>query len=102
MAEFQVDKWTSLKVEEKGEWGFTLLEGWIGREGDFKPNFCKREFGRKDAKTEKTVPVGVKLGNGEMAVTVALWLLRELTGKEYAPVGEKAVQGKLDDQDVPF
>ena len=52
----QVDKYTTLSIEER-KGIYSILEGWINQNGDFKPNFCKREFGGKGEKTEKNVPV---------------------------------------------
>lgn len=92
MSEFTVDKYTVLKLEERGQYGFSLMEGWIGREGTFKPSFCKREVGKE--KVEKTLPVNVKLGDKAKAIEVALWLLKELTGADYQP--------KASASDVPF
>jgi hypothetical protein len=92
-----IDQYATLDIQEgKGNYAgtYSLLEGWIGREGDFKVNFCKREFGKE--KVEKNVPVGVKLGSPAKIVEVGLWLLKTATGKDYAPVGE------MIDDDVPF
>ncbi len=91
-----IDKYATLDLQEgtgKYEGTFSLFEGWVGRDGDFKKNWCKREFGKVNEKTEKDVPVSVKLGNRAKVIEVALWLLREMTGKEYGPI---------DDGEAPF
>ena len=36
-----IDQYTTLKIEDRGEYGWQLTEGWIRREGDFKPKWCK-------------------------------------------------------------
>jgi len=81
-----IDKYTAVKLEDKGQYGFNLTEGWINREGDFKPSFCKREFGKVGEKTEKTITVNVKLGDKAKAIELCLEILKELTGKDYSPV----------------
>lgn len=72
--EITIDKYTTLKLED-GQYGVKLIEGWVGREGDFKPNFCKRAFGKD--KPEKTAPVSVKLGDRAKAIEVARLILSE-------------------------
>jgi len=57
----RVDQYTLVKLEDSGQYGFKLIEGWEGRDGEFKPNFCKREF--KKGSGDKIVPVSVKLGD---------------------------------------
>lgn len=77
----KVDQYTALKIEQTEKYGVKLLEGWTGRDGDFKPNFCDREFKKGNGK--KTVPVSIKLGDKATAETVLLQLLTELTGNVY-------------------
>jgi hypothetical protein len=73
--EITIDKYTTLKLED-GQYGVKLIEGWVGREGDFKPSFCKREF--KKGSGDKTAPVSVKLGDRAKAIEVARAILTEL------------------------
>jgi hypothetical protein len=75
-----VDKYTSLELVDKGKYGFQLMEGWVNKDGDFKPSFCKREMGKE--KIEKTIPLNIKLGDRAKAIEVCLYLYRELTGKD--------------------
>jgi hypothetical protein len=63
---------------------YSIQEGWKTRNGDYKPNFCSRRFGGKDA-PEKTVPVSVKIGDKETAVAVLRELIAEIEGTEGAP-----------------
>jgi len=72
----RVDQYTLVKLEDSGQYGFKLIEGWEGREGDFKPNFCKRSF--KKGGEEKNVPLSIKLGDKETAIGVLKMLLNEL------------------------
>lgn len=74
----RVDKYTLIKLEEN-EYGIRLMEGWENRDGEFKPNFCKRSFS-KDG-DEKNVPVSIKLGDKEKAVDVLTELLKGLGGE---------------------
>jgi len=94
MSDFvRIDKYTVAKLEDSGQYGFKIIEGWEGRDGSFKPNFCDREFKKDSGK--KTVPVSVKLGDKPTAIaTLKIWL-RELEGGsgDHAPA---------EDQDVPF
>lgn len=83
MSDFiRVDKYTVVNVEVNEQYGVRLVEGWEGREGDFKPNFCKREF--KKGSGEKTVPVSIKLGDKTTAAAVLRMLLKQLEDSGYA------------------
>ena len=95
--EIKVDQWTALKLEDGGKYGWKLMEGYINNGGDFKPSFCKREIGKKGEKTEKTMPVSVKLGDRETAIRVLRSLLDEL-----GPVGEATPHAPIPDDDIPF
>lgn len=79
----QIDQYTALNIED-GQYGIKLMEGWVGKDGDFKLNFCKRSF--KKGGEEKTAPVCVKLGDKAKAIEALCWALKELTGNDYAPV----------------
>jgi hypothetical protein len=73
----KVDQYTSLNLEEyKGT--YAIIEGWIGRDGTFKPSWCTREIGKE--KTEKKMPVRVKLGDKDNAIKALTMLLEELKG----------------------
>lgn len=89
----KIDQWTALNMEDAGTYGWKLIEGWEGREGDFKPNFCQREF--KKGSGAKTAPVAVKLGDKAKVIEVALWMLKEVTGREYIPM-------TAEQKDIPF
>jgi len=67
---------------------FSLKEGWIDRGGNFKPNFCKKQFGKNAP--EKTVPVSVRIGDAGTAPAVLREIYRKVTG------------GKDIDDDAPF
>lgn len=67
---------------------YSIKEGWINREGQFNPNFCKKQFG-KDA-PEKNVPVTVRIGDAGTAPAVLREIYKEITG------------GKDIDEDAPF
>jgi hypothetical protein len=77
-----VDKYTSLTVENYNN-VFSIKEGWVGKEGAFKPNFCKREFGKE--KIEKKCPVSVRLGDRDTALAVLRELYAEISGGEEVP-----------------
>jgi hypothetical protein len=89
--EITIDKYTVIRIEDGGQHGFKLLEGWINRDGEFKPSFCKREFGAKGSKQEKVVPVSVKLGNADQMRELASALL----------VAADSVKQR-NEEDVPF
>ena len=84
MEAIRIDKYTMVQVEDNGEYGFKLVEGWESRDGSFKPNFCKRSF--KKGGEEKNVPVSVKLGPKETAIATLLMLLKEISGMDYTEV----------------
>lgn len=94
----KVDKFTSLDITERNG-KYSLLEGWEGQSGEFKPNFCKREFGKKGEKVEKTAPVFINIGDKAQAIEVAVWMYEYLTGK---PMGEPYQRQDIPDADVPF
>ena len=73
----------SVSVEEYNG-TYSIQEGWKTRNGDYKPNFCTRRFGGKDA-PEKTVPVSVKIGDRDTALAVLRELYTEISGEESCP-----------------
>lgn len=78
METVRVDKFTLVKLDDRGQYGFSLMEGWEKKDGTFSPSFCKREVGKE--KTERTLPVSVKLGDRGTAIGVLRTLLAELEG----------------------
>ena len=82
----RIDKYTLLKLEDTGKYGWRIIEGWENRVGEFKPNFCKRTFG-KDGE-EKLVPVQIKLGDKEQAVNTLFALLKMLDAEQIADLGD--------------
>jgi hypothetical protein len=77
-----IDKYTSLELENyKGV--YSLKEG-REKDGVFYPSFCLRKFGKDTP--EKNAPVTVRIGDKAKVIEVALFLLKEMTGKDYAPV----------------
>ena len=78
MIEIKIDQYTTLKLEDSGQYGYKLIEGWIDKEGSFKPQFCKRRF-KKDGE-EKNAPVSVKLGNKETAINTLTQMLNAIGG----------------------
>ena len=79
----QIDKFTALELREDATYGFSLLEGWVPKDGDWRPSMCVRTYGKD--KIEKKVPVSVKLGDKDKAVEVVKWLYKELTGDSDVP-----------------
>lgn len=62
---------------------YSIQEGWKTRNGDYKPNFCTRKFG-KDA-PEKTCPVSVKIGDRDTAIAVLREIIAEIEGTDAPP-----------------
>jgi len=75
-----IDQYTVLQVQDRGKYGYSLVEGWMNQNGEFKPNFCKREF--KKGSGEKATPVAVKLGDKAKVLEIAEWLRREIIGEK--------------------
>jgi len=73
----EIDKYTAIRLEDGGQYGWKIIEGFVSREGDFKAGFCKRKFGGRDA-VEKTAPVSVKLGSRDQAVAALKLMLAQL------------------------
>ena len=86
---YKIDEHTTIIVQEgRGKYAgtFSLIEGWVGRDGEFRPNFCERKYGKGAAPI--VVPVSVKLGTKETAVDALAALaaeLENLTSKEEVP-----------------
>jgi len=78
----RINQYDVIKLDDQGKYGWALMLGYE-KDGEFKPKFCKREFGRDN---EKTVPVSVPLGADPMATLNEL--LAQMSG---AP-----------DDDIPF
>ena len=77
-----VDKYVSVTAEcYNNVW--SVKEGWVNKDGEWKPNFCKREFGKD--KIEKKAPVSVRLGDKETALAVLRELYSEISGGESVP-----------------
>jgi len=85
----KVGKSTVIAQDNK-QYGFKLVEGWTNKDGEFKPNFCRRQFG-KDA-PEKNVPVSIGIGENSKEATANL---RKIADQIEA-------SGPLPDDDVPF
>jgi hypothetical protein len=74
----KIDQYATLQIEEyKGV--FSLIEGYE-KEGVFKPSWVTELWGKE--KTPKLVPKRVKLGDKAKAIEAALYIYKELTGKE--------------------
>ena len=85
-----IDQYTSLVVEEyKGT--YSIVEGWIDREGEFKMNWSEREFGKD--KVKKRCPVKVKCGSRETLLNLANYIL--------AQYGEEP-EHQIQEEDIPF
>jgi len=78
MSEIIIDKYTALKVEDNGQYGWKLIEGWIGQDGTFRPNFCQREF--KKGSGLKNAPVSIKLGNKDTAILALKTMINQISG----------------------
>ena len=98
MEAIKVNEYVWLKLSESEKYGYDLQEG-REYQGEFKLNWCKKEFGPKDNKTEKNVPVTIKLGPKERAIEVLEALLFELRGED-VPQGHDNVPD--DTGDIPF
>lgn len=79
----EIDNFTALEIEDKGKYGFNLIQGYVSKDGKFRPLFCKREIGKD--RIEKTMPLNISLGDKAKAIEVAFWLYKELTGSEEVP-----------------
>jgi hypothetical protein len=87
--EITVNKFTVLKVEDRGNHGWQIMEGWRNKDGDFKPSWCTRKTGKEQVET--VVPMTVRLGNRDKAIEVLTAILAEIRGVEGA-----------DGDDAPF
>lgn len=86
----RIDQYTMIKLEDGGQYGFKIVEGWENRDGEFKPTSIKRRFGKNPE--EKSCPLSVKLGDRKTAIGVLQMLLKELG------VADRVIE----DPDIPF
>jgi hypothetical protein len=73
-----IDQYTSLKIEDGGQWGFKIIEGWVGKDGEFRPSFCEREF--KKGSGLKKAPVSIKLGDKDTAILALKTMIEKING----------------------
>ena len=73
----EIDQYTAVKLEDGGQYGFKLLEGYVNKTGEFSPSFCKRRFGGKDAH-EKVAPMSVRLGDRDHAAAALKLMLSQI------------------------
>jgi len=85
-----IDQHTSLIVEEY-QGRYSIVEGWIDKEGEFKMNWCEIELGKD--KFKKRWPVKVRCGNKETLLNLANYIL--------AQYGEKP-EHQIQEEDIPF
>jgi hypothetical protein len=92
MPEITINQYTTIQLQEYKD-TFSLVEGYINREGVFKPQFCKRSFGKD--KPEKPAPLSIKCGNKEGLKALAHFILEYL--------GEQEEEEPFThDEDLPF
>jgi len=107
MEPIKINQYASLQLASSTQYGYAIQEGWVTREGEFKVNFCKREFGKKGSKTEKTVPVSIPLGNKETAIVTLTMILKEISGsapqQQAAPASPNRYPAEPPpEDDIPF
>ena len=79
MEPIKVNEYIAVKLEDQGKYGFALIEGRTGTDGEFKLNWCKKSFGKRGEEVEKNVPVKISLGTTKQkAIDVLEALLFEL------------------------
>jgi hypothetical protein len=75
----KIDTYTTLNIEDyKGV--FSIIEGYEDKEGNFKPSWVTEEWGKE--KIQKKLPKRVKIGDKAKAIEFALYLYKELAGKD--------------------
>jgi hypothetical protein len=78
MTDIIIDKYTALKVEDNGQYGWKLTEGWIGKDNQFRPNFVRREFTKGSG--DKNVPLSIKLGDKDTAILALKTMINQISG----------------------
>jgi len=69
-----IDDYTTLQLSEYNG-TYSLVEGYIGKDGNFYPKTCMRVF-KKDT-PEKKAPVSIKCGEKEHIIGLAYWILEQ-------------------------
>jgi len=75
----RINKYDVIRLENDGQYGWTLKLGYESKDGDFKVKFCKREFGKGN---EKTVPLSIPLGENPSDVLKTLLSQIEGSGSQ--------------------
>jgi len=96
---FNVTEKCMLDVQES-EWGITIVQGYINKDGEFKPEFCKKKNFQSREMTELR-PLSVYLGKTKKtAVAFAKYIL-EAFG-ERVPEAGNLVDSRITEDDIPF
>ena len=74
----RINQWDYIKVENSN-YGWQIMLGYEDKAGEFKPKFCKREFGKGN---EKTTPISVPLGENPVEVLKTLLAMVESPEEE--------------------
>lgn len=77
---------------------YSLAACYEGNDGEVRKEWACKQIGR-DRHAEKDTPVKVTIGDRATAIAVCCKILKELTGNEYMPVGDKTAPT---DSDTPF
>ena len=57
---------------------YSIVEGWVDKDGNFRARWVQEEFGKKDAKTLKSTPKRIRLGDAATARMVAMEIFTKL------------------------
>lgn len=65
-----IDKYTVLEIDE---WNgtYSLTQGFVNKNGEFKPNFVTEKWGKKGEEVDKVLPKRIRLGDAATALQVA-------------------------------
>ena len=70
----EINRYNYVKIEEYNGM-YSLILGYKDKDGEFKPKWCKMEFGKGN---ERNVPVKIPLGNRDQAGEVLSKLIDSL------------------------
>ena len=102
----KANEYNMIEIEEYNG-VYSIVEGWVDRDGNFKPRWVKEEFGKRDAKVLKDTPKRIRLGDAATARMVAMEIFEKLGIAKEAQIAERTVsRDKLIsmalDGDIPF
>ena len=73
----KANEYNMIEIEEYNG-VYSIVEGWVDKDGGFRPRWVKEEFGKRDAKILKDTPKRIRIGDATTARLVAMEIFEKL------------------------